>query len=98
MTDLADASFSASNRGVRRQIDLTSKRDELLQLAKNDALTPIQLNMIIDQANKYGFSDAELDILVKSHARALSTAQEQPRLCPSCHMISSNCTCKRSWF
>ena len=98
MTDFPDSPFSTRNRGVHGQIDLTSKRDELLRLAKNGALTPIQLNMIIDQANKYDFSDAELDILAQSHARALSTAQEQPRLCPSCHMISSNCTCKRSWF
>ena len=78
--------------------ELSSKRDELLHLAKNGSLSHMQLSLVIDNARMYSFSEEDLTELRTILKKMCPPSDHSPVICPSCHMVGSNCTCGRSWF
>lgn len=78
--------------------DLSFKREELLNLAKRGSLTHLQLSLVIDNAQAYLFSEEDLFQLRNILKKMPPPSGDSPAVCPSCHMVGSNCTCGRSWF
>ena len=75
--------------------ELLAKRENLFRLAKNGSLKPIQLSLIIDKSQSYGFTEDEVAQLrdIQNGGVRLQMAA-----CRSCGMVGSNCSCGRSWF
>lgn len=80
----------------KRRTELNGKRDKVLALARNGSLSYEQLSLVIDNQGMYGFTEPELAELLEFQ-KQLRPGQV-PSMCPSCHMVGSNCTCGRSWF
>ena len=78
--------------------ELSSKRYELLRLAKNGSLSHMQLSLVIDNAHMYKFSEEYLTELRTILKQMRPPSDHTPAICPSCHMVGGNCTCGRSWF
>ena len=80
---------------ARRQ-ELSAKKSEILELARSGILGHERLQLVIDNQKLYGFSESELAELLELLQPTRSS--QVPSICPSCHMVDSNCTCGRSWF
>jgi phage shock protein A len=80
----------------KQRTELMAKRDEVLALARRGSLSHEQLSLVVDNHGMYGFSESELDELLESQRQV--RPGQVPSMCPSCHMVGSNCTCGRSWF
>ena len=80
----------------KRRDEFAEKRDKVLTLARNGSLSYEQLCLVIDNKGMYGFTEPDLVELLEfqRHVRP----GQIPSMCPSCHMVDSNCTCGRSWF
>lgn len=78
------------------RVELTAKRDKVMALARSGSLTYERLSLVIDNKNMYGFTEAELSELLEFQRQV--RPGKVPSMCPSCHMVGSNCTCGRSWF
>jgi len=77
-------------------VEFTAKRDKVMALARNGSLSYEQLSLVIENKNVYGFTKSELSELLEFQRQA--RPGQVPSMCPSCHMVGSNCTCGRSWF
>ena len=80
----------------KRRVEFTAKRDKVMALARNGSLSYEQLSLVIDNKNMYGFTESELSELLEFQRQV--RPGQVPSMCPSCHMVGSNCTCGRSWF
>jgi len=77
-------------------VEFTAKRDKVMALARNGSLSYEQLSLVIENKNVYGFTKSELSELLEFQRQV--RPGQVPSMCPSCHMVGSNCTCGRSWF